>query len=137
MVLPLLVLTGGTLLPWVAVLCFAEDSARTAATLGLSVTLPPAAMTLLAVVKVCRRWPDAGPMIVMAGTFFRMAVAVGCVAVMQDRAKELGTTSAALTQWTTGFYLLTLALETGLLWGLLDRPVREPTHEPPADQLRR
>ena len=94
------------------------------ATLGLAITLPPTLATLLAVVRVSQWKPDAGPVIVLAGTFLRMVWAVGVVAVLQGRATAFGTTSTAIAQWTTGFYLLTLAAETALLWRLLSQPGR-------------
>lgn len=140
MVFPLLVLTGGTLLVWGAVLLSAGEVAKNAATLAVAITLPPAVTTMLAVVTVSRRWATAGPPIVMVGTFLRMGAAVGAVALLSDRAAEFGTTAAGLSEWTTGFYLLTLALETGLLWWLLSgadrKPVEVRADGPTADDLR-
>lgn len=132
MVLPLVCLIGGTLAAWLLVAAVLGEPSATPATLGVAITLPPAVATLLAVVKVSRRWPEAGPAVVTAGTFFRMAAAVGFVAALGGRAEGLGTTSEALGQWTTGFYLLTLVLETALLYGLLSRP-EGAKDDPPAD----
>lgn len=139
MAVSLVILVGGTLLAWAGVLLFGDDGAKTAATLALAITLPPAVMTLLAVVKVSRWSAKAGPTSVLAGTFFRMVMAVGAVALLRERATEFGTTATALAQWTTAFYLLTLVLETGLLWGLLSGADRKPevrADEPPADEFR-
>ena len=143
MVIPLLVLIGGTLLMWAAVLSSVGEEAKNAATLAMVITLPPAVTTLLAVVTVSRRWATAGPPIVMVGTFLRMGAAVGAVALLNDRAAEFGTTASALSEWTTGFYLLTLAIETGLLWWLLSGagqtrvPVEVRPDGPTADEFRR
>lgn len=68
----------------------------------------------------------------MGGTFVRMAVAVGCVAVLQGRAADYGTTAEALGQWTTGFYLLTLVLESAVLCRRLGRQLTGASNEPPA-----
>ena len=122
MVLPLLCLIGGTLAAWGGVAFFVAPTASSAATLAVAITLPPAVATFLAVVKACRRWPTAGPTVVMIGTFFRMIVALAFVAALRGRTAEFGTTPDALAQWTTGFYLLTLILETGLLYSILSRP---------------
>jgi len=133
MVLPLLYLIGGTLTAWLgAALCF-DSVATVASSLAVAITLPPAVATFLAVVRGCRMWPGAGPTIVMAGTFFRMMAAVACVAILNDRAAEFGTTPTALARWTTGFYLLTLALETGFLYSTISRSAEGASNEPPAN----
>jgi hypothetical protein len=67
--------------------------------------------------------------VALSATFVRMVWAVGVVAVLQGRAAEIGTTPVALAQWTAGFYVLTLAAETALLWRLLGSPV-EPRRQP-------
>lgn len=116
MAVPLLILTGGTLLAFGAVAVFADESAKNAAKLAVAVTLPAAAVTLMAVLRVWRLKPEVGPAVVMAGTFIRMAVAVGAVVLLSDRATEFGTTADDLRLWATVFYLLTLMIETGLLY---------------------
>lgn len=121
MALPLLILTGGTLLAFGAVAVFADESATNAAKLAVVVTLPAAAVTLMSVLKVWRLKPEVGPAVVMAGTFVRMAVAVGAVVVLSDRATEFRTTPDDLRLWATIFYLLTLILETGLLYIVLSK----------------
>ncbi len=122
MVLPLLCLIGGTLTAWLGVASCFDSVATVASSLAVAITLPPAAATFLAVVRGCRMWPGAGPTIVMAGTFFRMMAAVAGVAILNDRAAEFGTTPTALARWTTGFYLLTLTIETGFLYSIISRP---------------
>ena len=122
MLTPLLLLIGGTLASFAAVLVFCGREAISPATLAVAITLPPAVATFLAVARACQRWPAAGPTVVMIGTFFRMVVAVGFVAVLRERAAEFGTTPTALAEWTTGFYLITLTAETALLFRLLSRP---------------
>ena len=132
MVLPLLVLIGGTLAAWAAVAVFVgEAESVSAAKLAVAITLPPVVLTFLAMVTMSRRWPEAVPTAMMAGTIIRMTVAFGCVAILGDRATEFGTTPTALREWTTGFYLLTLALETCLLYSRLSRPSGG-KHESPA-----
>jgi hypothetical protein len=130
MTAPLLLLIGGPLVALAGVVLFAPTAA-TAATLAVTITLPPAVVTYLAVVLMSRKRPEAGPSMILAGTLVRMLSAVACVAVLQDRAADFGTTAAALTQWTTGFYLLTLVLETGLLCRHLSRPTEGVGNEPP------
>lgn len=100
--------------------------------LGLAITLPMAAVSLVLVTLVWRVRPDAGPVAVVAGTFLRMAWALAAVAVLRRPAAELGTTPEAIANWTAGLYVLTLAAEAILLWWLLaDRPAREVTGDDP------
>jgi hypothetical protein len=88
------------------------------ASIGLAITLPTAVTTLVLIRAAGRLRPDAGPVAVMAGTFLRMIVAVGAVVALRNLAAGLGTTPDAIANWTVGFYVLTLAAETGLLWWL-------------------
>lgn len=100
--------------------------------LGLAITLPLAAVSLVLVKVVWGLRPDAGPVAVVAGTFLRMAWAMGVVAVLRGPAAEFGTTPQAIANWTAGLYVLTLAAEAALLWWLLaDRPAREVTGDDP------
>ena len=131
MVRPLLCLIGGTLTAWAAVALAFDAATTAAASLAVAITLPPAVATFLAVVRGCRLWPGAGPTIVMAGTFFRMMVAVAGVALLNDRAAEFGTTPTALARWTTGFYLLTLVIETVLLYSIISQSAEGARDEPP------
>lgn len=98
-------------------------------TLAVCITVPPTVATLIGVVKISAARPAFGPVAALSATFVRMVWAVGVVAALQGRAAEFETTPTALAQWTTGFYLLTLATETALLWRLLGRPAG-PTKEP-------
>jgi hypothetical protein len=107
------------------------ESAKIPATIGLAITLPQSILTFLAVVRVSRWKPEAGPVVVLAGTSLRMVWAVGVIAFLQSRNEAFGSTMTLISQWTTGFYLLTLAFETGLLWKLLSGPVQ--THGSPSD----
>lgn len=120
--IPLLGLIGFTSLAWLAVFVFGTTVDQVAATLAMLITLPPAVMTFVTIVAVSRRWPDSGPAVVLGGTLVRMLVAVVTVAVLGPYATEFRTNPDALRLWTTCFYLLTLALETGLLWRVLTRP---------------
>ena len=119
------VLTSVAVAGYGAAIVARGESVVVPATLGLAITFPPTLITLIAVVRVAQWKPEAGPVMVLAATFLRMVWALGVVAVLQGRAVTFGTTSTAIAQWTTGFYLLTLATETALLWrllSLLDRP---------------
>lgn len=89
------------------------------AALGLAITLPTAAVTLVLVRIVWHLRPDAGPVAVVVGTFLRMVWAAGVVFVLRGRAAEFGTTPEAIANWTAGMYVLTLAAEAALLWRLL------------------
>lgn len=131
MVLPLLCLIGGTLVTLAGVATFASSEATSPACLAVAITLPPAVVTYLVIVRVVRLWPLAGPAVVILGTGFRMLVTVAFLVLLRGRATEFGATPTALAQWTTGFYLLTLALETGLLSGVLTRSTEAATNGPP------
>jgi hypothetical protein len=89
------------------------------ATLAVCITVPTTIATLIGVVKVSTARPTFGPVAALSATFVRMVWAVAVVAVLQSRAADFGTTPTALARWTTAFYLLTLSVETGLLWRLL------------------
>ena len=100
--------------------------------LGLAITLPVAAVSLVLVTRVWQFRPDAGPVAVVAGTGLRMVWAMGVVFVLRGPAAELGTTPEAIANWTAALYVWTLAAETLLLWWLLaDRPAREVTGDDP------
>jgi len=133
MALPLLYLIGGTLVALVGVVVLAGSGTIPPACLAVAITLPPAVATFLAVARVVRRWPLAGPAVVMLGSGFRMLVTVAFVVLLRKRAVEFGTTPTALAQWTTGFYLLTLTLETGLLSGVLMRATEGAKNDPPTE----
>lgn len=90
------------------------------ATLAVCITVPTTIATLIGVVKVSTARPTFGPVVALSATFVRMVWAVGVVAVLYNRADDFGTTPTALARWTTGFYLLTLLVETVLLWRLLN-----------------
>jgi hypothetical protein len=131
MVKPLLVLVGGSLLAWVLTLAVWGTEAAPRAAWGLALTLPPAILTQSAVGLLARRHPEAGPTAVMAGTGLRMGWAVVAVSVLGGPVEKLGIPRQSLAEWTCGFYLVTLALETAALWGLLARP-GAPKAGPPA-----
>ncbi len=91
------------------------------ATLAVCITVPPTVLTLIGVVRVSAARPAFGPVVALTATFVRMVWAVGVVAFLTPRAADYETTPEALAQWTAGFYVLTLAAETALLWRLLGR----------------
>lgn len=125
MAFPLFYLIGGTLTVLFGIAFGIGGQTVVPACLAVALTLPPAVVTLLATAFVSRRRPLAGPPVVMLGTGFRMLVTVAMVVLLRGRAADFGTTATALARWTTGFYLLTLALETVLLAGLLTSPPAE------------
>jgi hypothetical protein len=105
----------------------------TEAGLALAIVLPPALMTMGFTAAVSRRWPQLGITTVLAGTGLRMLWALVLVARLGKNAERYGTTSTALAEWTTGFYLMTLLLETVLLGWLLNasaKPVAPTTPTP-------
>lgn len=89
------------------------------ATLAVCITVPTTIATLIGVVKVSTARPTLGPVVALSATFVRMVWAVAVVAVLYSRATDFETTPTALARWTTAFYLLTLLVETVLLWRLL------------------
>ena len=101
------------------------------AALGLGITLPLALATLIAAIRICSVRPEIGPLIIMGATFLRMIWAFGAVALLHSHTAEFGTTPTDLAQWTTGFYLLTLAVETLILWRILSNASR--VKSPPGD----
>jgi hypothetical protein len=98
-----------------------------AALFGLAVCLSPVVVTYRVAVAVCRRWPEVGPTVLMAAAAVRMGWAVLAVFLLAGLAPGWGTTPTAVAEWTTGFYLLTLAAESALLIRRLDRPIGPPT----------
>jgi hypothetical protein len=60
----------------------------------------------------------------MAATGMRMAWAAVAVSVLGTPVESLGIPRRALAEWTVGLYLVTLALETAVLWGRLSRTDR-------------
>lgn len=104
------------------------------ATLAVCITVPPTVVTLIGVVRVSTTArPAFGPVAALTATFVRMVWAVGVVAFLMPRAAEFETTPEALAQWTAGFYVLTLAVETALLWWLLSQTEAKPTPKGPDD----
>ena len=121
---PLIGLVLGSLLAFAAAAAYAADLRAPA--VGLALTLPPAMLSLGLVVLLCERAPLAGPAAVMAGTGLRMGWAAVAVSVLGPTVESVGIPRRSLADWTCGFYLVTLALETGLLWGRLAHPDRKP-----------
>ena len=125
-VLPLVAFAG-----FAAALVFGGGPVAVPAALALAITLPLAIATLVFTGLFCRIRPNLGPIAVLAGTFLRMIWSLGAVALLRSRAVEFGTTPDAIAQWTAGFYVLTLAVETLLLWGILSNASR--AKSPPVD----
>ncbi len=124
MLKPLIGLLLGSLLALAAAALYAGDSR--APVYGLALTLPPAMLSLGLVLVVGGRWPPAGPTAVLVGTGLRMGWVVAAVSVLGPAVVTVGIPRQSLADWACGFYLVTLALETGLLWGRLDRTGRAP-----------
>ncbi len=123
MVKPLLGLLLGSLASYGVAVAVAPTATLPAA-YGLGITLPPALVSLTAVVVVAERWPLAGPTAVIAGTGLRMAWALVAVSLLGRTVEKVGIPRDSLAEWTCGFYLVTLALETAALWGRLARTGR-------------
>lgn len=85
------------------------------AAVGLLVCLPAAVVTLVVIERVAARLPEFGPVAVVVGTGLRLCWAVGWVVLVGDLAESWGTTKGRVAEWVTAFYLVTLALEVGLL----------------------
>ncbi len=124
MLKPLIGLLLGTLLAFAVAALYAADLRAPA--LGLALTLPPAMLSLGLVVVVTERVPQAGPTAVMVGTGLRMGWVVVAVSVLGPAVESLGIPRQSLADWACGFYLVTLALDTGLLWGRLADAGRRP-----------
>lgn len=123
MLKPLLGLLLGSLLAYGVTLLFAPHAALVAG-YALGITLPPALVTAALVVAVGERWPLAGPTAAMAGAGLRMGWALVLVSVLGPVVEKVGIPRQSLAEWTCGFYLVTLALETAVLWGRLARTGR-------------
>ena len=126
MVKLVLALAAGSSAAFAAAVLVAGRGTLHAAGLGLALTLPPAVATLVLAGWGARRWPEAGPTIVMLGTGLRMGWAVVAVSLLGPAVEKLGISRGSLAEWTCGFYLVTLALETALLWRRLARTGRPP-----------
>lgn len=129
------ILVLGTVVVWLVAPSVAAEASGgpqyLPATIGLLVCLPAAAVTLVVVEWGARRLPEFGPVIVVAGTGLRLCWAVGWVALVGDLAESWGTTRGRVAEWVTAFYLVTLALEVGLLVRRLSAQPPQPsaTHD--------
>jgi hypothetical protein len=114
------VLVAGTLAVWAllavpATLLIGEPPvAVTAAAAG--VCLLPAALTLVLNDRVRERPPEEKIVIVLVSTFLRMGLAIGLGVLLYYVAPSLRDNASAFIGWGIVFYLVTLALETGLLY---------------------
>jgi hypothetical protein len=101
------------------------------AILGVSITLPPALLSMLAVGVVAKRWPQLGVTFILSGCALRMGWATVAVAALAKKADLWETTPQALANGTVSFYLLLLVAETILLRGLLDGGTAKPPEGQP------
>jgi len=118
---PLLTLTGFTLLVWGISAIVASRQALLPASAGLLICLPVALLTLVLVLLVSRRWPLFGPLSALVATGLRLGWAVTAVYLLRKWAESYGTNRTTLAEWTTGFYLVTLLVETALLYRTLSK----------------
>jgi hypothetical protein len=102
--------------------------------LGLAITLPPALLSMLAVGAVAKRSPQLGITVILAGCGLRMGWAAVAVAALGKKAELWETTPQALANGTVAFYLLLLAAETALLWGMLNGGTAKPPEGRPGQR---
>jgi hypothetical protein len=79
------------------------------------VCLPAAVATLLLAEAVRRQTPQFGPVAVLAGTAVRMVVAVVGVVLLAGEVSRHGTPRDQFARWVAYSYVVTLAIECGLL----------------------
>lgn len=89
--------------------------------------LSTATATLALADVVFRRAPELGPVAVLAGTAARMAVAVVGVVLLGEAVARAGTSQTQFAAWVAYSYIVTLALECGLLMAGSGRPGPEAT----------
>ena len=92
---------------------------------GLCVSTTAATLVLADV--VFRRAPGLGPVAILVGTAMRMAVAVVGVVLLGELVARAGTSRTAFAGWVAYLYIVTLALECGLLMAGSGRPGPEAT----------
>jgi len=113
-------LVAGTIAVWAllalpATLLIGEPPvAVTAAAAG--VCLLPAALTLALNDRVRERPPEEKIVIVLVSTFLRMGLAIGLGVLLYYVAPPIRDNVVAFVGWGVVFYLVTLALETSLLY---------------------
>lgn len=123
---PLLGLLLGSLLAYVCTLVIAPHAALVAG-YGLGITLPPALVSAALVIRISERWPLASPVAMLGGTGLRMCWSLLFVSILGRSVEKVGIPRQSLAEWTCGFYLVTLALETAVLWSRLAHTSRPRT----------
>jgi hypothetical protein len=86
------------------------------------VCLVPAVLTLFLADRLRDRPPEEKIVIALVCTFLRMGLAVGLGVLLYFQVPLLRTNAAAFIGWGVVFYLVTLALETALLYRDTVRP---------------
>lgn len=89
--------------------------AALAAAVATVLCLTTAIATLLLAETVFERAPQIGPVAVLLGTGMRMTVAVVGVALLGEALKRHGVPPDQFARWVAYLYIVTLALECGLL----------------------
>jgi hypothetical protein len=97
-------------------LAWADDSGHLlAAGAAVILCLPPAMVTFLLVEAVRRKSPGSVPAVVIVGTGLRMGAAVIGALLLGGVLARAGVSRERFSAWLTCVYLLTLAIESGLL----------------------
>jgi len=117
---PLLLLIGVPFSLLIGIIGIYGETSGSPAVLAFTIVLPPAVFSYLSIGLIAKRWPQVGITAIVAGTGLRMGWAFIAVAMLGERAAEFQTTATAIAEWTTGFYIVSLIIETALLWRKLN-----------------
>ena len=117
---PLLLLIGVPFSLLIGIIGIYGETSGSPAVLAFAIVLPPAVLSYLSIGLIAKRWPQVGITAIVAGTGLRMGWAFIAVAMLGERAAEFQTTATAIAEWTTGFYIVSLIIETALLWRKLN-----------------
>lgn len=93
----------------------ASREAVPAAAVATGLCVTAAVVTLLFVERVTERAPQLGPVAVLLGTGMRMTVAVVGVVLLGELLRRYGTPLDRFARWVAYLYIVTLAIECGLL----------------------
>lgn len=110
-----IVATGFGLVTAVALNWGDEQSLLAPAAVATALCLSTAVATLLLAEAVFQRAPQLGPVAILLGTGMRMAVAVVGVTLLGELLAQHGTPRDRFAGWVTYLYIVTLAIECGLL----------------------
>jgi len=80
------------------------------------VCLVPAALTLALADRLADRPPEEKVVVALVSTVLRIGLAIGGGVLLYFRVSAVRENAAGFVGWGVGFYLVTLAVETGLLY---------------------